>query len=298
MSRVSNGSVVLLAASLAGMVGFDGFILHRLQDLAGETARFEQSVATDLGNLRQLTAAINDDQHEDLEALVAGVAQARAEATTAARQARREALVYAERLTGRLNQAHQRRILRTDEEIASLKAVAVAANATAGRLRQQVAEASSDAAAHRTEAALAHDGAAAAVQNLEALRTGVARNIAELELLRASGEHTYTEFELPRLGQPVSLSGFRLMLKKLHPKARKCSIEVQAGGRQFVLRERDIFEPVRFYPPGTTRAHELVVTEVGENGVRGYVAAPRVSAVAAGSYSSGNAETKSLTPGR
>jgi hypothetical protein len=298
MSRVSNGSFALLAGAMATLLGFDGYALHRIGELSAESARLQQAVATDLANLRQLSAAVNDDQHEDLEGLVAGLAQARAEAATAVGEAQRAAERYVARLTRLVSRARHKRLVRTDQELASLRALAVAANATADTLRRQVDEASADAAIHKAQAAGARDAATIAAQTLEVLRTGVARNLDELATLRASGESVYIEFRLSRPGQQADMGGFRVMLKRLRPKAHRCTIEILAKRGHFVLQERGLQELVRFYPPGMSHAHELVVTEAGQTGIRGYVVVPRVAALANGRYSSGSAETRSLTPAR
>jgi hypothetical protein len=92
----------------------------------------------------------------------------------------------------------------------------------------------------------------------------IATNGKELSALIAKGERNYFEFNLSKTKAPVKVGDIALLLKKTDRKRNKYTVEV--------------YEPLQFFTSKARIPYEIVVNEVKDNIIVGYLATPKVLA--------------------
>jgi septal ring factor EnvC (AmiA/AmiB activator) len=103
----------------------------------------------------------------------------------------------------------------------------------------------------------------------------IARNRDELEALKRRGERDYFEFTLAGSEAFTRVGPLSLRLNKTDYRRQKFTLTVLADDKQIEKKDRTLLEPVQFYVPGTRSLREIVVYEVGEGRVVGYVSMPK-----------------------
>lgn len=112
----------------------------------------------------------------------------------------------------------------------------------------------------------------------------IATNAIELAALKALNEKNYYDIQLSGKGTQ-RVAGVVLTLKRTDPKHLRFSMDVTAGDVKIEKKERTINEPVQFIVPKTKGPYqvrvddlyELVINEVGKNGVVGYLSTPKIA---------------------
>jgi hypothetical protein len=104
----------------------------------------------------------------------------------------------------------------------------------------------------------------------------IATNSKELAALRAMGERDYVEFQLTKTKSPQRIGDVAVQLKKFDNKRNRYTIELIANDKRVEKRDRSINEPVQFYLAKARIPYELVVNEVKNDRIVGYLAAPKI----------------------
>ena len=104
----------------------------------------------------------------------------------------------------------------------------------------------------------------------------IATNSRELAALRAVGERDYVEFQLTKTKNPQRIGDVAVQLKKFDNKRNRYTIEVIANDKRVEKKDRAVNEPVQFYLAKARIPYELVVNEVKNDRIVGYLAAPKV----------------------
>ena len=104
--------------------------------------------------------------------------------------------------------------------------------------------------------------------------TLIARNHDDIEQLRKMGDRDYFEFTVNRKA-PARVAGIGLTLTKTNVKRHPFNMELLADDVQVEKKDRTINEPIFFYVSGSKKPYELVVNEVKQDQVRGYLSTPR-----------------------
>jgi len=111
--------------------------------------------------------------------------------------------------------------------------------------------------------------------------TLIARNHDDIEQLRKLGERDYFEFTVERKS-PVRVAGLGLTLTKTNVRRHRFNLDVLADDIHVEKKDRTINEPIFFYVNGSKRPYELVINEVKQDQVEGYLSTPKgVTEVAA-----------------
>ncbi|MGE5646691.1 MAG: hypothetical protein ACM336_12955 [Acidobacteriota bacterium] len=289
-ARVTDQAFVALAGAAAMLFAADALLLHNVRGLQGQTEALKGAIVTDLGHLRYDTAAANDEHHDAVAALTAALAAARDQTLEAAGSARAEAQGYAERLAHRLALSGRRRQQWIGQELLHLRTQTAAANDATRRLAGQLQEARTATSSARTGNAVAELETRILASDARALAGIAARQRDDIERVRAGAANDIFEFDLKKSSAPREIAGLSLLLRHADPKRGRYSLAIVTRAGRIEANDREALEPLRLYPSGGRRALELVVSQVGKDEIRGYIAAPR-------SYSSGSAEIASF-PGR
>jgi hypothetical protein len=104
--------------------------------------------------------------------------------------------------------------------------------------------------------------------------TLIARNHDDIETLRKLGDRDYYEFTATKKA-PARVAGLGLTLTKTNVKRHQFTLAMMVDDVRVERKDRTIDEPIFFYVNGSKRPYELVINQVGQNSVKGYVSAPK-----------------------
>lgn len=105
------------------------------------------------------------------------------------------------------------------------------------------------------------------------LGTLIAHNHDEIENLQGLGKRDYFEFTLHRTARPQPVGGVGLRLRKTNPKRLRYTVEIYADDYRMEEKGRGINEPIFFYVRSSKQPVELVVNNVQQHDISGYVSA-------------------------
>ncbi len=123
------------------------------------------------------------------------------------------------------------------------------------------------------------------VGDMGVMSDGIATNGKELAMLKELGARDYVEFDLSKSKAPQKVGDIRLILKKADPKHSRFTLAVYADDKIVEKRDKTINEPVQLYVAGNRQPYEIVVNQIKNNEVVGYLATPKVKAPRATSAS-------------
>jgi hypothetical protein len=121
--------------------------------------------------------------------------------------------------------------------------------------------------------------------NLQALRGEhgelIARNHEELEQLKRQGERDYYEFNLTTKGQKEHVGSTMVEFRSASAKKHQYTIELYVDDTKFEKKNRAVDEPIYFYAGGSRQPMELVVNQVTDKKISGYLSAPKAVSASA-----------------
>jgi len=104
----------------------------------------------------------------------------------------------------------------------------------------------------------------------------IATNGKELAALKELGDRNYFEFHLAKTKAPQKVGDIQVLLKKTDPKHNRFTVTVLADDKTVEKRDRSINEPVQLYVGNSRQPYEIVVNQVNNNEIIGYLATPKV----------------------
>jgi len=126
--------------------------------------------------------------------------------------------------------------------------------------------------------------------NLEQLRGEhgelIARNHEELEQLKRMGERDYFEFTLTAKGQKEHVGQTQIEMRSASSKKHQYTVALYVDDMRLEKKNKSINEPIYFYAGGSRQPMELVVNQVSDKKISGYLSAPK--AIAASAKPAGN----------
>jgi hypothetical protein len=121
--------------------------------------------------------------------------------------------------------------------------------------------------------------------NLQALRGEhgelIARNHEELEQLKRQGERDYYEFTLASKGQKEHVGSTMIEFRSASAKKHQYTIELYVDDTKFEKKNRAVDEPIYFFASGSRQPMELVVNQVTDKKISGYLSAPKAISASA-----------------
>jgi hypothetical protein len=126
--------------------------------------------------------------------------------------------------------------------------------------------------------------------NIEQLRGEhgelIARNHEELEQLKRMGERDYFEFTLNGKGQKERVGQAQIEMRSASAKRHQFTVALYVDDMRLEKKNKSINEPIYFYVGGSRQPMELVVNQVSDKKISGYLSAPK--AIAATARDTGN----------
>jgi chromosome segregation ATPase len=121
--------------------------------------------------------------------------------------------------------------------------------------------------------------------NLEQLRGEhgelIARNHEELEQLKRMGERDYYEFTLTRKGAKEHVGATQIEFRGASAKKHQYTLALYVDDMRLEKKNKAINEPIYFYAGGSRQPMEIVVNQVSDKKISGYLSAPKSIAAAA-----------------
>ena len=109
----------------------------------------------------------------------------------------------------------------------------------------------------------------------------IARNHEELEQLKRMGERDFYEFTLTSKGQKEHVGSMQVELRNVNAKKHEFSVALYVDDMRLDKKNKSINEPIYFYAGGSRIPLELVVNQISNKKVTGYVSAPKTVAASA-----------------
>jgi hypothetical protein len=109
----------------------------------------------------------------------------------------------------------------------------------------------------------------------------IARNHEELEQLKRMGERDYYEFTLTAKGQKEHVGQTMIEFRSASAKKHQYTIAMYVDDTRLEKKNRAVNEPIYFYAGGSRQPMELVVNQVTDKKIAGYLSAPKAIAASA-----------------
>ncbi|HEV7967498.1 MAG TPA: hypothetical protein VGP19_08005 [Candidatus Acidoferrales bacterium] len=121
--------------------------------------------------------------------------------------------------------------------------------------------------------------------NIEQLRGEhgelIARNHEELEQLKRMGERDYFEFTLTAKGSKEHVGQTQIELRSASSKKHQYTVALYVDDMRLEKKNKAINEPIYFYAGGSRQPMELVVNQISDKKISGYLSAPKAIAASA-----------------
>jgi len=95
------------------------------------------------------------------------------------------------------------------------------------------------------------------------------------------GEEDYYEFTLNSKGQKQRVGSMQIELRGVNPKKHQFTVALYVDDMRLEKKNKSINEPVYFYAGGSRAPLELVVNQVSDKKIAGYLSVPKVVATSA-----------------
>ena len=104
----------------------------------------------------------------------------------------------------------------------------------------------------------------------------IATNGKELAALKALNDRNYFEFSLGKTKTPQRVGDILLSLKRADAKRNRFTFEITADDKRVEKKDKSVNEPVQFYTSKARQPYEVVVNDVKQDHITGYLATPKV----------------------
>jgi len=109
----------------------------------------------------------------------------------------------------------------------------------------------------------------------------IARNRDELAELRRTTERNYVEFDVKKSRESTPVGPVALRLKSSDPKRNRFTVVLTVDDKDIERKDKTLFEPIQFYRKGSHQLNEIVVYQLANGEVAGYLSEPNAGAAPA-----------------
>lgn len=107
------------------------------------------------------------------------------------------------------------------------------------------------------------------------LTGSIARTHDELVLLQKKGERNYFEFDIAKSKEFQREGQFSIRLRKANTKHQSADLDLIVEDRKLSQKHVNLYRPVMFYTPDSTQPAELVINDISQDHIHGYVSSPK-----------------------
>ena len=109
----------------------------------------------------------------------------------------------------------------------------------------------------------------------------IARNHEEIEQLSRMGENDYYEFTLTSKGQKEHVGCTQIEFRSASAKKHQFTVALYVDDMRLEKKNKSVNEPIYFYAGGSREPLELVVNQVSDKKIAGYLSVPKAVATSA-----------------
>ncbi len=262
----------ILIGAIVAMLAANVYLYIQLDQLKTNTAKFRETVLTELANLRETSSVTNQTARRHIDSLRDELAEARRQASTAASQAKAEALKKADLIQQQL-EAEQRK--QQQQMAAEFSQVKQNTDTQFAAVNTDVTGVKSQLGSTQSELQKTISDLKKVTGDLGVQSGYIATNGQEIAALKRLGERNIVEFNVAKAKAPQRVGDISIKLTKTDPKHNKYTIEVLADDKSTEKKDRTINEPVQFYTLKAKQPYEIVVNSVEKNKIVGYLSTPK-----------------------
>jgi hypothetical protein len=261
---IISGAVIVIALIAANI-----YLYTQIDGLKQQLVKVQGSLSTEVSRVRETGDVSNAAAQKNIEDLQVRLNEANKAASQAAGQAKVDATKRAAALKLELAQQQQElqgQIAKVEETTTS-----------------KIGEVSTDVSNVRTEVAtnkVEVDKTIAQLHSTQGdlgVQSGlIATNGKELAALKALNDRNYFEFSLGKTKTPQRVGDILLSLKKADAKRNRFTFEITADDKRVEKKDKSVNEPVQFYTSKARQPYEVVVNDVKQDHITGYLATPKV----------------------
>jgi hypothetical protein len=278
----SNVKVAILFGAVLALLAANVYLFLQVDTLRTDMGKQRDALQTEISNLREASSVTAQTNRRTMESLRDELETARRQAAMAVGQAKTEAEAKVTDLNKRIQQEQQK----AAAHIGALKSEIGDVKKDASETKEKLGAVNTEVGAVKGEVASTKEELDKTITELKSVRGDlglqsglIATNGKELAALIAKGERNYFEFNLPKTKAPVKVGDIALLLKKTDRKRNKYTVEVYADDKRTEKKDKTVNEPLQFFTSKAPRApYELVVNEVKDNTIVGYLSTPKVMA--------------------
>lgn len=272
------------AATVLGvaLAGGNIYLMNRTSTLESQLKELRTATKNEIVALQQANETLSAQSGQQFSSLQARIEETGAKSAKAASQAMSAANVNAKKVSDQISR-------KLDEQQKAQVAQNAALTAQLGELKQdttqintKVSGVATEVTGVKTEVAQTRSELEKTIGDLKSVRGDmgvqsglIATNSKELAALRSLGERDYVEFQLPKTKAPQRIGDVAVQLKKSDLKHNRFTIELIANDKRVEKKDRTVNEPVQFYMASARIPYEIVVNEVRNDKIIGYLAAPK-----------------------
>ncbi len=180
-----------------------------------------------------------------------------------------------QQLAGQLQKETQESNGQLNNQLGQLQQDQESTKGNVGTLSSDLTGVRQDVGTTREELASTRSQLQRVIGDLGAQSDLVARNREELGELRARGERDYFEFDLRKAKQAQRIGPVALQLKKTDVKRQKFTVSLVADDRTIEKKDKTANEPVQFYQKEQRQPTEIVVNQIYQDRIVGYISVPK-----------------------
>ncbi len=263
---------VLVILLIAG----NAYQFYKINNVEKDLGTTRDALSGEIAKLRDTETLSSQTHRRSAEQLETELTVAKRQATTAAGQAKTDAIKRSEELTAQLAKEQAKAQLETNAQISAVKDVATTANTKVGEVSTEVGNVKTDVASTKSELEKTIANLKRVTGDLSSQGSLIATNSSELGALRQLGERNYFEFSIHKAKDPQKVGDIALVLKKVDQKHNKYTVDVLADDTRVEKKDRTINEPVQFLTSRSKQPFEIVVNKVGKDQISGYLSTPKV----------------------
>ena len=274
--------VPILFGIVIALLAANVYLFYQVDQVRTEMSKMHESLLTEMSNLRETSSVTTQTSRRHIDSLRDELEKARRQASMAAGQAKVEAIEQISSIEKKLaeEQAKQeKKVQQTKEELSQqVEQVASAANSKIGEVSSDLSTVRSEVAKNKSEL----DKTASELKRVRGdlgEQSGlIATNGKELSALKALGERNYVEFNLTKTKQHQKIADILILLKRTDHKKNRYTIELIADDKRVEKKDRTVNEPLQFYVAKYRQPYEMVVNEVKQDRIVGYLSQPKLQA--------------------
>ncbi len=269
------GAVIALAAAC-------GFLFYQVNGLKSQIAENKESLSAEIEKIHETSSVTVQTSKRNIEAMQKDVAKYRAQAAQLSGEAKAAANKHADELAAKLEQAQAeqgKKVAAVSADVSHVKEEAAATSSKVGEVTTEVGSLKTETATNKSAIEKTIADLKSARGDLGVQSGLIATNGKELAALRQLGERNYIEFKLAKpkgKNTPQKVGDIQVVLEKTDRKKNTFDIKIIADDKTFDKPKSTVLVPVQFVLSKSVQPYELVVLDVKDNLISGYLSVPKV----------------------